>query len=713
MTARRKVVPILKNYFYYKGFLSFFTIVLLILLGTGCGAADPGPPAGGPRAENGILRLEGHRFDRDGNVRLEGEWFFYWRRLLTPLELLSPSADTLKAVQTLELPGFWNGRTVNGEELGGSGYATYRLKVKLDDPVNHLALYVPSVRTAYKVWVNGELMAEVGSIGMDLQSSVPRYKAQVLKLDKSGMGTLDIVLQVSNFHHRLGGVLRPIELGSVEGIHDRVYQSLAFEMLIIGSLLSMGLYHIGLYALRRKERGALFFGLFCVLVGIRASLIGSVVLHYFWKDLSWVTGLRIEYICFFIGVPAILMFVRSLYPLEVRREAVRTAQGLGLFFSVAVFFFPAPWFTYFIPFYQGITVVGCVYMMMCIGQALARRREGAVFAVVGAGSYITSVVIDILYYNQWIRFGEVSSYGLLFCVFMTSFILSAKSAKAYRSVETLSRQMREMNQGLEEKIRERTAELQQINRSLEKMNEDLARMETSRRHLLSNISHDLGTPMTLIQGYVEALIDGVVTQPDQQQKYLKLIHGRITGLSRLIADLFQLSKLEARQLDFDIRPVPADDFIRYFEERYELELAGAGLRFEMISHVMKPADSDPAWIRVDLDRIDQVLTNIIYNAVKHTPAGGLIQLLFIVDEYSLVVQVQDNGTGIDPEDLPYIFDRFYKKDKSRNTARGGSGLGLAIAKEIIDYHGGRIWAQSMVGQGACLAFMLPLVNPAE
>ncbi|MFN0223910.1 ATP-binding protein [Paenibacillus sp. KR2-11] len=662
---------------------------------------------------NGILRLDGHRFDRDGNVALEGEWHFYWRRLLTPLELLSPSSDTLKSMQTMELPGFWSGRTVNGEELEGSGYATYRLKVKIDDPVTHLALYVPSVRTAYKVWVNGQMLTEVGTLGKDLQSSVPRFKSQVLKIDKSGVGTLDIVVQVSNFHHRLGGILRPIELGTIDRINDRVYSSLAFEMLIIGSLLSMGFYHLGLYALRRKESGALFFGLFCVLVGVRATLTGSSMLYYFFEDLSWTMGVRIEYICFFIGVPSILMFVRSLYPLEVRREAVRTAQGLGLLFSAGLFFFPAPWFTYFIPIYQVITVIGCIYTMMCIGQALARRREGAMFAVVGAGSYITSVVIDILFYNQLIHFGEVSSYGLLFCVFMTSFILSAKSAKAYRSVETLSRQMREMNLGLEEKIRERTAELQQINRSLEKMNEDLARMETSRRHLLSNISHDLGTPMTLIQGYVEALIDGVVTQPDQQQKYLKLIHGRITSLSRLIADLFQLSKLEARQLDFDIRPVPAGDFIRYFEERYELELAGAGLRFEMVSHAMKPADAEPAWIRVDLDRIDQVLTNIIYNAVKHTPAGGLIQLLFIVDEYSLVVQVQDNGTGIDPEDLPYIFDRFYKKDKSRNTARGGSGLGLAIAKEIIDYHGGRIWAQSMIGQGACLAFMLPLVNPAE
>ena len=325
-------------------------------------------------------------------------------------------------------------------------------------------------------------------------------------------------------------------------------------------------------------------------------------------------------------------------------------------------------------------------------------------------AYVLAVTIDILYYNQWVSLGDMSPYGLLISVFMISFILSVKSSRAFAVIEKLSRQMREMNMGLENKIRERTAELERTNRSLERMNDDLARLETSRRHLLTNISHDLGTPMTLIQGYVEALLDGVVTEQEQKMKYLRLIHNRITGLNRLISDLFQLSKLEARQMNFEIQPMKTRDFMRLFKERYELEVLNAGLRFQSLLTELRPQDSPEGWVKIDVDRINQVLTNIIYNALKHTPRGGTIQLHMIVDEHSLVVQVQDNGSGIDPDDLPYIFDRFYKKDKSRNTSEGGSGLGLAIAKEIVDFHGGRIWAQSRKGQGACVAFMLPLMK---
>ncbi|KZE79669.1 histidine kinase [Paenibacillus elgii] len=706
------MVSISRNYFYYKWFWVFISIVLLAAGIAGVRYYISAAEKSAPRAVQGVMDLERYGLESHGTVRLDGEWQMYWMRLLTPVELASPEQAAGERATPIVLPEVWNRVLVDGVQPGGSGYATFRLKVKLDDPASDLGLKLPYIRTAYKAWVNGEPVASSGTVGEDIKTSKPQYTPNLIRFRHAG-GPLDIVIQVSNYHHRLGGIWKPVELGSWSAMDSKLRRELAIETLVVGSLLSMGLYHIGLIALRRKEKGSLYFGLFCLLIGIRAFFTGEGVMYYFVPEVHWLTELRIEYVCFYMGVPAMIMFMHSLYPLEVRSGVVRLILALGVAFSAAAFLIPPPWVTYTTPAFQLITLLTSGYLLFSLARAMLRKRDGALFAAIGAGAYVATVMLDIMYYNQWIKLGEVSSYGLLVCVFMTSFILSSKSAKAYVEVETLSRQMREMNTGLEHKIRERTAELERINRSLERMNDDLARMETSRRHLLSNISHDLGTPMTLIQGYVEALIDGVVSQPDQQQKYLKLIHNRITGLNRLIADLFQLSKLEARQMDFDIQPVSADDFIRYFDERYELELAGAGLKFETVAYSLRPEAHRQAIVKIDVDRIDQVLTNVIYNAVKHTPRGGLIQLHFIVDEHSLVVQVQDNGSGIDPEDLPYIFDRFYKKDKSRNTAGGGSGLGLAIAKEIVDYHGGRIWAQSRVGQGACIAFMLPLAKGGE
>ncbi|WP_446686369.1 sensor histidine kinase [Paenibacillus foliorum] len=154
-----------------------------------------------------------------------------------------------------------------------------------------------------------------------------------------------------------------------------------------------------------------------------------------------------------------------------------------------------------------------------------------------------------------------------------------------------------------------------------------------------------------------------------------------------------------------------EEFVVYFGDRYELEVKNAGIRFNHNAYIPMPLERNISVVLIDIDRIDQVLTNIIYNAIKHTPKGGSINLQFLVDGPTLVVRVRDNGSGIEGHDVPFIFDRFYKKSKSRNTSEGGSGLGLSIAKEIVDYHGGNIWAESQVGQGACISFMLPLRPP--
>ncbi|MCS7459525.1 ATP-binding protein [Paenibacillus doosanensis] len=650
-------------------------------------------------------------FKKDGNVSLNGEWDFYWNRLLAPDEAAGQAAAGQSA-DWIRLPGSWNGQAADGRERTGRGYATFHLRVMTQPTGSVLAMELPTIRTAYRLWINGEPVAESGTVGTDAASSKPGYMPQVVYFNTSGT-IQDIVIQVSNFDHRLGGIWKDMKMGEAAGVASDHSLHMGLDLMLVGSLLLMGMYHLGLFLIRFKEIGALYFSMFCVVIGIRAMFVGEGAVFELFPSIHWLTGLRIEYWCYYIGVPLAVMFCRTLYPREFPLWFIRGVQCAGALFSLAVLALPSWLFTYTAPLYQAITGIVCAYVMAGMIRALLQRREGSMFAVLGGGVYSITIMLDILYYNQWIHVGDFATLGLFFFIFMTSFIISLKSFKAFASVETLSRQLRELNMGLENRIKERTAELERSNRRLEKMNEDLGRLENSRRHLLSNISHDLGTPMTLIQGYVEALIDRVVVDPDQQEKYLRLILGRITGLSRLISDLFQLSKLEARQIDFSMQEMTVEDVIGYYSDRYDLEVNNAGLRFSVQAAALAQDGRGAAGtVFIDIDRIDQVLTNVIYNAIKHTPVGGFIQLQITVDTPSLVMRVQDNGSGIDPEDLPYIFDRFYKKDKSRNSAEGGSGLGLAIAKEIVEFHGGRIWAESRLGQGACICFALPL-QPAR
>jgi signal transduction histidine kinase len=385
---------------------------------------------------------------------------------------------------------------------------------------------------------------------------------------------------------------------------------------------------------------------------------------------------------------------------------MRIVIGFGAAFTVLALVLPFPLVTMVVVPYQIFTVLISLYVLYVLINAVRYSRDGAVLALIGCGVLALSVLVDILYYNNVTSNGNVVPVGIIVSIFTTALIISIRMAKTYREAEVLSRRMQEMNAGLERKVRERTLDLEESNQHLERVNGDLARLEKSRRQLLSNISHDLGTPITLIQGYVEALLDGIVERPEQQQKYLRLIHSRVTGLSRLIQDLFQLSKLEARQISFSIQEITVEEYVRHFYERYELEVKNAGLTFDF--QVTSPPGGMGGYVQVDLDRMDQVYTNVIYNAVKYTPAGGKIRLVYSVEESLIVTKIIDTGCGIEQEDLPYIFDRFYMKDKSRNSAAGGSGLGLSIAKEIVEFHGGNIWAESRVHQGTSICFLLPV-----
>lgn len=215
--------------------------------------------------------------------------------------------------------------------------------------------------------------------------------------------------------------------------------------------------------------------------------------------------------------------------------------------------------------------------------------------------------------------------------------------------------------------------------------------------------------MTLIRGYLEALQDEVIQDREQQKKYIRLMLNKINGLNHLIDDLFELSKLEARRVPVAIESVLLEHFISHLEEHYELELRSRGLLFACYNLTYRNAPPVSIVLEVDIDRMMQVFDNIIYNAVKFTPIGGsiTIEVDYVKQDQAVHIKITDTGIGVGEEDLPYLFDRFYKNDKSRNSMTGGSGIGLAIAKEIVELHLGRIGVESVQGHGTTFYIILP------
>ena len=247
--------------------------------------------------------------------------------------------------------------------------------------------------------------------------------------------------------------------------------------------------------------------------------------------------------------------------------------------------------------------------------------------------------------------------------------------------------------------------------------EKVLRNEKSRRDLLTNVSHDLRTPITSIQGYLEALLDNVISEPEERKQCLRLIHTRVLGINRLIQDLFELTRLETRQTAFDFSQVSLIGMIdkTYEKYKYDAEQAGINLILEKPPGAITTtvANFDHT-LSIDWDRIDRVFSNLISNSIKHTPVNGSITLKYMLtaNNKEVTITVKDSGTGINKKDLPYIFDRFYKASQSRESLKGSSGLGLAIAKEIVEAHGGRIWADIPPEGGTAIYFTLEFGVPA-
>lgn len=232
------------------------------------------------------------------------------------------------------------------------------------------------------------------------------------------------------------------------------------------------------------------------------------------------------------------------------------------------------------------------------------------------------------------------------------------------------------------------------------MTADLRRLEESRRHLVADIAHELGTPLSVLQANLEGMLDGVVeTGPDR----LAALHTQVRLLSRLVADLRDLSLAQAGRLVLDHRPV---DLAALVSDAVAVVLPhavekGVGVQSRI-------AESLPP-IRVDRDRVMQVVHNLLDNAIRHTPQGGAVTVGLEVASGEVRLSVSDTGPGIPPEDLERVFDRFYRLDESRSRVSGGTGLGLTIVKSLVEAHGGRVWAASRVGEGSTFTVALPVL----
>jgi two-component system sensor histidine kinase ResE len=233
------------------------------------------------------------------------------------------------------------------------------------------------------------------------------------------------------------------------------------------------------------------------------------------------------------------------------------------------------------------------------------------------------------------------------------------------------------------------------------------RLDRLRKDFLANVSHELRTPLSMMQGYTEALLDEFGDDPVQRRELTEIIHDETLRMKRLVTDLLDLAKLESGQFQMSLEKEDITSIVRKVARKFQTLALDRGIDLQAVL----PAGA--IYVLADVDRLEQVFTNLLDNAIRHTSSGGQVTLSVSASKSHAQVRVSDTGSGIPEEDLPYIWERFYKADKARTRGSSGTGLGLAITRHIVLEHKGDIIVESVEGQGTTFTVSIPLVQEQQ
>ncbi len=426
------------------------------------------PEVSPPEAVSGSLDLTHWDFARNGPIEISGQVEFYWQQLLTPQDFIN-NPQLSEQAHFVSIPTAWTNYELEGQPLPGQGYATYRLQFKLPHKPQHYGLTTDGMETASKVWLNGQPVFNFGIVGPNAQQSVPNDLLGRVYLPLSGSQN-EIIVQVSNFDHRRGGLVEDIKLGLAAQIERQLTQSQVLAAFLCGSLMIMGLYYLGLYYFRPKERYTLLFAIFCILMSIRVIVTGDELLATIQPHLSWEWLLKIEYLTFYLSLPVFFSFFIQLYPAEYNRLVGKIIQLVGGLFSLVVIITPATIFTEVLFVYQLITVGVSLYLLFGMVKAFWRGRDGATLLLVGIAIFMLAVFNDILASNFIIQTISTATMVFFIFIFFQSIVLSGRFAKAFSQNESMSadlqilhQELEDHNRHLEETVARRTKALLEAN----------------------------------------------------------------------------------------------------------------------------------------------------------------------------------------------------------------------------------------------------------
>ncbi|HPV99389.1 MAG TPA: methyl-accepting chemotaxis protein [Spirochaetota bacterium] len=389
-----------------------------------------------PRIERGIIDLRNWDLDKNDPLPMEGDWEFHWNRLLAPGDIIEGVGSETR--EFVKAPGSWSSGEHNGRSYPRDGYATYRLRIITGKPGMRLALKCMNISSAYRAYIDGRLVREVGRLAMGKGEASPAARPQVIHFSASGDET-EVLFQVSNHHFCDGGIVDSIQIsgGEIRDLVDK--RTTIISNLLLGGILLIAFYHLMLFLLRREERALLHFALFCIAVFLRAMVQGERYMQVLFPSIGFETIFKVEFSAWYAALLLFLLFVRELFPAEMSRWVVRVASifvGAVILLTLSL---PVRINSLFIEPCIIVTVILILYILLIVALAFFRKRHNARTFALGLSIMLTSVFNDILNALSIIHTGYIMFWGLYVFIFIQSYMLSRRFAGAVKTAESLTR----------------------------------------------------------------------------------------------------------------------------------------------------------------------------------------------------------------------------------------------------------------------------------
>ena len=317
-------------------------------------------------------------------------------------------------------------------------------------------------------------------------------------------------------------------------------------------------------------------------------------------------------------------------------------------------------------------------------------------------------------YKEFLKLLVASVILVLFVTALITASIARSMIQPIQEVQKASRKVRDGDLDYELTIKDKEFaplcdDFNQMRLRLKETDRIKAEADAENQELISNISHDLKTPLTAIKGYVEGLLDNIADTPERRERYLTTIYNKTNDMQRLIDELTFYSRIDTNRIPYYFVPLPIADFFRDCVDETELDLTSRGMKMEFSCEV-----EDHVLVKADPEQMHRVLNNIIGNSVKYMDKpNGVVGIHLWRDERKVYAELMDNGPGISEDALPYIFDRFYRADAARTQNQAGSGIGLSIVQKVVEDHGGTVYATSTLGEGTKITIELNIYNEDE